>query len=263
MSESSDPSRLTAMLLRKLALPLLVIGCWFAATTYLSIHPLILPKLQSVVRDFFLYVGNGELLTHLAVSLRRCLIGLTGGAFLGIALGVLLGWNRCLEDIFDIGVNFTRAIPKTALAPLFIVWFGFEELPKVLLIGLTTFFYTLIPTMEGVKNVDRLYLKSARSLGAGDLQILVSVVIPAALPAMYAGVRLAAATALVILVFVEILCGNSGLGYLLEMSRASLNTSTMYMTLLVLGVLGFLLDWLVRRSETWLMPWQKGRTISS
>lgn len=263
MSECPGKSGLPGLLLRKLALPLLVIGCWLMATTWFSIHPLILPKLQTVARDFCLYLGNGELMNHLAISLRRCLIGLTGGAVLGIALGVLLGWNRYLEDIFDIGVNFTRAIPKTALAPLFIVWFGFEELPKVLLIGLTTFFYTLIPTMEGVKNVDKLYLKSARSLGASNLQTLVSVVIPAAMPAMYAGVRLAAATALVILVFVEILCGNSGLGYLLEMSRASLNTSTMYMTLLVLGVLGFLFDWLVRRSETWLMPWQKGRTLSS
>lgn len=263
MSEPAKESGLPGLLLRKLVLPLLVVGCWVMATTWFSIHPLILPKLQTVVGDFFLYLGNGELVTQLAISLRRCLIGLTGGAVLGIALGVLLGWNRFLEDIFDIGVNFTRAIPKTALAPLFIVWFGFEELPKVLLIGLTTFFYTLIPTMEGVKNVDKLYLKSARSLGASNLQTLVSVVIPAAMPAMYAGVRLAAATALVILVFVEILCGNSGLGYLLEMSRASLNTSTMYMTLLVLGVLGFLFDWLVRRSETWLMPWQKGRTLSS
>lgn len=251
------------MLLRKLALPLLVIGCWFAATTFWSIHPLILPNLQAVFRDFFHYMQNGELLAHITISLRRCLIGLVGGSSLGIFMGILLGWNRYLEDLFDVGINFTRAIPKTALAPLFIVWFGFEEMPKVLLIGLASYFYTLIPTIEGVKNVDKLYIKAARSLGANDCRILLSVVIPAAMPSMYAGLRLATATAMVVLVFVEILSGNSGLGYLLEMSRSSLNMSTMYMTLFVLGGIGFFLDWLVRKLETWLMPWQKGRTISS
>lgn len=263
MSSGPKNYRMCNMVLRKLALPFLVLGCWVMATTFWTIHPIILPKLQAVVRDFFFYVQSGELLEHAVISLRRCLLGLVGGSTLGIFMGILLGWNRYLEEIFDVSVNFTRSIPKTALAPLFIVWFGFEEMPKVLLIGLASYFYTLIPTMEGVKNVDKLYIKSARSLGAKDFQILLSVVIPAAMPAMYAGLRLATATALVVLVFVEILTGNSGLGYLLEMSRSSLNMSTMYMTLVVLGVIGFILDWLVRRSETWLMPWQKGRTLSS
>jgi len=263
VSEYHNNYRVYNRVLRKLALPFLVLGCWVMATTFWNIHPIILPKLQAVVRDFFFYVQNGELLEHTVISLQRCLLGLVGGSTLGIFMGVLLGWNKYLEEVFDVIVNFTRSIPKTALAPLFIVWFGFEEMPKVLLIGLASYFYTLIPTMEGVKSVDKLYIKSARSLGANDFQILLSVVIPAAMPAMYAGLRLATATALVVLVFVEILSGNSGLGYLLEMSRSSLNMSTMYMTLGVLGFIGFILDWLVRRSETWLMPWQKGRTLSS
>lgn len=249
--------------LRKLAMPFGVIVLWVLTTSLGSVHPIILPKLQLVIRDFMSYMQSGELFTHLLSSLQRCLIGLVGGSTLGIFMGILLGWNRYLEDIFDIGVNFTRSIPKTALAPLFIVWFGFEEMPKVLLIGLASYFYTLIPTIEGVKNVDKLYIKSARSLGAGNFQILWAVVIPAAMPAMYSGLRLSVATSLVVLVFVEILSGDSGLGYLLEMSRSSLNMSTMYMALIVLGVIGFLLDWFVRKSETWLMPWQKGRTISS
>lgn len=248
--------------LRKAILPFGVVLCWILATTVWSVHPMILPKLQSVGRDFMVYLQNGELIYHLFHSLRRCLIGLAGGSILGISMGVLLGWNPYLEDIFDVGVNFIRSIPKTALAPLFIVWFGFEELPKVLLIGLASYFYTLIPTIEGVKNVDKLYIKSARSLGASDLQILKNVIIPAAMPSMYSGLRLAVATSLVVLVFVEILAGDSGIGYLLEMSRSSLNMSTMYMTLFILGITGFIFDWLVRISETWFMPWRKGRTIS-
>ena len=262
MTRDGGGCRALKTLLLKLILPVLVIATWVTATSVWEIHPIILPKLQSVLRDFGSYAHSGEIVDHTLISLRRCLIGFTGGSALGIVMGIMLGWNKYLEDFFDVVVNFTRSIPKTALAPLFIVWFGFEEMPKVLLIGLASYFYTLIPTIEGVKNINKLYIKSARSLGASDRQILFTVLIPAAMPAMYAGVRLAAATSLVVLVFVEILSGNSGLGYLLEMSRSSLNMSTMYMTLIVLGIIGFILDWVVRRSEILLMPWRKGSTIS-
>jgi ABC-type nitrate/sulfonate/bicarbonate transport system permease component len=161
-----------------------------------------------------------------------------------------------------VSIQFLRSIPKSALAPLFIVWFGFGDLPKVLLVGLASFFYTLIPTIEGVKNVDTLFIKSARSMGAGDLQLLLSVIVPAALPAIYAGVRLSASTSLVVLVFVEIIAGDNGLGYMLEQARGSLNMSIMYLDLIILGLIGFLIDWVVRYTETLLMPWRKGKTFS-
>lgn len=254
--------RTAFMLLRKLLLPLVLIAIWILATSIWTIHPILLPELKSVIRDFFSYAANGELLHHTLASMRRCGIGFFGGAACGIVLGILLGWYKYVEDVFDVSIHFLRSIPKSALAPLFIVWFGFDDLPKVLLVGLASFFYTLIPTIEGVKNVDALFIKSARSMGASDRQILLSVVIPAALPAMYSGVRLSASTSLVVLVFVEIIAGDNGLGYMLEQARGSLNMSTMYLDLIVLGVIGFLIDWTVRYSELLLMPWRKGKTFS-
>lgn len=184
------------------------------------------------------------------------------GSAAGVGLGVLLAWFKPLEDFFDLTLNFSRAIPKTALAPLLIVWFGFGDFPKILLIGLAAFFYTVIPTLEGVGNVDNLLVKSARSMGANNRQIVFGVLLPAAMPSIYAGLRIAATSSFVILLFVEIISGNSGLGFLLEDARESLNTSTMFMTLIVVGILGFSLDWLVRYTEKKVMPWQKGKTIS-
>ena len=254
-------SRLKAWLIRG-TLPVTLLVLWYLACTEWKIHPLILPHPFSVLEEFWNYAISGELWMHMAVSLWRCLLGFVLGSLAGIVMGVLLGWYSLLDEFFDLVVNFMRAIPKTALAPLFIVWFGFGDLPKILLIGLASFFYTLIPTIEGVKNIDNLLVKSARSLGAKDGQLLTTVVMPSALPSMYAGLRLAAATSLVVLVFVEIIAGDSGLGFLLEQGRASLNMAVMYMTLFVLGVIGFVLDWLVRISETKLMPWRKGKTIS-
>jgi sulfonate transport system permease protein len=261
-SAESSTARAGYKLLRKLALPLFLIVAWFQATSIWTIHPMLLPDLKAVIQDFFTYAANGDLLHHTIFSMRRCAVGFLGGAVCGIILGILLGWYRYIEDVFDVSIQFLRSIPKSALAPLFIVWFGFGDLPKVLLVGLASFFYTLIPTIEGVKNVDTLFIKSARSMGAGDLQLLLSVIVPAALPAIYAGVRLSASTSLVVLVFVEIIAGDNGLGYMLEQARGSLNMSIMYLDLIILGLIGFLIDWVVRYTETLLMPWRKGKTFS-
>ncbi|EMS77969.1 ABC transporter permease [Desulfotignum phosphitoxidans] len=249
-------------LLIKIILPAMIIAGWQILVIYGDLPPILLPKLEKVGADFITYLMNGELLHHVLISLRRCAIGFFAGSATGIAMGILLGWFRRLEDFFDVTLNFSRSIPKTALAPLLIVWFGFGDFPKVLLIGLGAFFYTVIPTLEGVRNVDNLLVKSARSMGANDRQIVLSVILPASMPSIYAGIRIAAASSFVILLFVEIISGNSGLGFLLENSRESLNTSTMFMTLIVVGILGFSLDWLVRFTEKKVMPWQRGRTLS-
>ncbi len=249
-------------LLLKCVLPASVFIVWMIATTCGNISPILLPKLGAVGSDFVNYAISGEIFRHIFVSLRRCAIGFFMGSALGITSGILLGWFERLEDFFDFFINFVRAIPKTALAPLLIVWFGFGDLPKVMLIGLGAFFYTVIPTLEGVQNVDSLLVKSARSMGANDRQILFGVILPAAMPSIYAGIRIASTSSFVVLLFVEIISGNDGLGYLLEDARERLNTSTMFMTLIVVGILGFSLDWFVRYTEKKVMPWQKGKTLS-
>lgn len=249
-------------LLIRVSLPIALLIVWKLTTEYGNIHPLILPSPNAVLSDFYTTMRSGELWLNALCSLRRYFAGFATGSVIGIISGMILGWFPILEDLMDIVINFVRSIPKTALAPFLIVWFGFGDLPKVMLISLACFFYTVIPTLEGVKNVDCQLIKSAKSMGANNRQILFTVLFPAALPSMYAGIRLASAAALVILVFVEIISGNDGLGYLLETSRGSLNMSTMFMSLFVLGIIGFFIDWLVRYSEQIVMPWRKGKTIS-
>jgi sulfonate transport system permease protein len=249
-------------ILTRIIVPVAILIAWKLATAYGHIHPLILPGIDSVVHDFLAMTKSGELFFHTLASLKRYAVGLIAGCALGITGGMVIGWFPLLENLLDIPINFMRSIPKTALAPFLIVWFGFGDMPKVLLIGLASFFYTVIPTIEGVKNVEYHLIKSARSMGANNRQILFTVILPAAMPAMCAGIRLASSTALVVLVFVEIVSGNDGLGYLLETSRGSLNMPTMLTALFVLGIIGFFIDWFVRASEKILMPWRKGKTVS-
>jgi sulfonate transport system permease protein len=247
---------------RKVAFPIALVALWWAITRFGHLSPFILPAPQSIIREFTELLKSGVLPMHAYVSLKRSLGGFVLGSFLGVSSGVVMGWSRFWDDFFDLPINFVRSIPKTAVAPLFIVWFGLGDTAKVLLIAFSSYFFTVIPTIEGVKNVDNAYVKSARSMGAGQWQIMWTVILPAAMPSIFAGIRLAVTTSLLVLVMVEVIAGNDGLGYLLEQSRASLDMPTMFATLFTLGVLGYYIDVLMQHLSKVIMPWRKGKTIS-
>ena len=246
----------------KIALPLIILGAWHLWTKLGDISPLILPDPESTVHGFISLVRSGDLLTNTYVSLKRSLGGFFLGSLLGVSSGILIGWSNFWDDFCDLVINFVRSIPKTALAPLFIVWFGLGDMSKILLISFSSYFFTVIPTIEGVKNIDTLYIKTARSMGANQWQIMTTVILPSAMPAIFAGLRLAVTTALIVLVMVEIIAGNDGLGYLLQEARGNLDMAMMFATLFTLGVLGYLLDAGMQRVGRLIMPWRKGKTLS-
>jgi ABC-type nitrate/sulfonate/bicarbonate transport system permease component len=253
---------MTLIWLRKLILPVAIVCVWWLFVKVGHLSPFILPAPESIFLGFEDVMKNGELFRHICLSLKRSIGGFALGSILGIVSGIVIGWSQFWDDLFDLPVNFIRSIPKTALAPLFIVWFGFGDWSKILLIAFSSYFFTVIPTIEGVKNVDKAYIKSARSMGAKERQILTTVLLPSAMPSIFAGVRLAMTTSLLVLVMAEIMAGNSGLGYLLETSRANLDLPVMFAILLVLGALGYGIDVLMKHSSKIIMPWRKGKTLS-
>ncbi len=249
-------------ILVKIALPLIIVVAWYVWTKVGEISPLILPDPESTVRGLISLARNGDLTSNTYVSLKRTLGGFCLGSLLGVGSGILIGWSGFWDNFCDLVINFVRSIPKTALAPLFIVWFGLGDMSKILLISFSSYFFTVIPTIEGVRNIDSLYVKTARSMGANQRQILTTVVLPSAMPAIFAGLRLAATTALIVLVMVEIIAGNDGLGYLLQEARGNLDMAMMFAVLFALGVLGYLLDAFMQSLGRLIMPWRKGKTLS-
>jgi NitT/TauT family transport system permease protein len=246
----------------KITFPLLALALWFAASRFGNISPLILPDPESTVHGLISLFQSGDLTINTYVSLRRSIGGFLLGSFLGVTSGILIGWSNSWEDFFDLVINFFRAIPKTALAPLFVVWFGLGDFSKILLIAFSSYFFTVIPTIEGVKNVDSLFIKTARSMGAGEWQIMGTVIVPASMPAIFAGLRVTVSASLIVLVMVEIIAGNDGLGYLLQEARGNLDMAIMFATLFVLGILGYCLDAGMQRLGRILMPWRRGKTLS-
>jgi sulfonate transport system permease protein len=253
---------MSLMRLRRLIVPAAIVVLWWILVRWGHMSQFILPAPGSVLTGFADMVRNGDLLFHTCASLRRSIGGFALGSFLGIVSGMVIGWSTLWDDLFDLPVNFVRSIPKTALAPLFIVWFGLGDWSKILLIAFSSYFFTVIPTIEGVKNVDKTFIKSARSMKAKEWQIIITVLFPAALPSIFAGVRLAMTTSLLVLVMAEVMAGSSGLGYLLETSRGNLDLNVMFATLLILGALGYAIDLLMKYLSKVIMPWRKGKTLS-
>jgi len=238
--------------------PTLILLLWEGVARSGLVASFILPAPSVVFQTLFSLLVSGELLPHIYMSLFRALSGFVAGSILGILLGLMMGWSKFVENVADIPFNVLRAIPKAALVPVFIVWFGIGEFPKILLIALTSFVMCTINTMAGVRSVDIIMVKAARSLGAKGRDILKEVVIPAATPMIFAALRLSVVTSLVLLVIVEMTAAEKGLGVYIMESQRFFYTDKMFAGIVTLAALGYTLDQIVRRVEARALRWHKG-----
>ena len=218
---------------------------------------LIVPAPIAVLRTMIDLTLDGRLPWAIAVSLHRVLQGFIYGSLLGITLGLLVGWFRAVEDAVDPLVAAIFPIPKSALFPLFILWFGLGETSKVMTILIGVLFLVLINTVTGVKAIDPVLLKAARDLGANQFQIFTKVVIPGALPNIFTGLRLGAGTALILVFITEIEATKAGLGFLLWESYQLLLVKQVFSCTIAFGILGILGTWLLQWLERVMCPWKR------
>lgn len=238
--------------------PIIILLLWEAIARSGLVPPFISPAPSVVFQTLFNLLASGKLLPHIGFSLFRALSGFAIGSILGILLGLMMGWSKFVNNVADIPFNVLRAIPKAALVPVFIVWFGIGEFPKILLIALTSFVMCTINTMAGVRSVDITMVKAARSLGAKDRDILKEVVFPAATPMIFAALRLGIVISLVLLVIVEMTAAEKGLGVFIMETQRLFYTDKMFAGIIALAALGYALDWMVRRAGARALRWHKG-----
>lgn len=197
-------------------------------------------------------LGAKELLTdnslvgYIFISFRRVVLGWLLGSLLGIPAGLLIGRFKWLRQLVEPYLNFFRFIPAIAFITLFILWFGIGEQSKVILIMYATLFIVVLNTAAGVVNVDDDKIRSARSLGASERQIMLHIIIPATVPAFFTGVRLAMGNSFMAIVGAEMIAANEGVGYLIWTSRLYSKTDWIFVGLLLLGVMGFIGDQVLR-----------------
>ena len=222
---------------------LLLAAVWEAVAIAGVFPPKLFPPLETVFGTLASLSIEGILWAHTQETLLRLTLGFLLAAVVGVALGILMGRFRLIEDLFLPAVSFAYPIPGLAYAPLFVLWFGLGNLPAILLVGAASCFVIIINAWKGVKAVKPLWLRAAEVMGANERQMFWKVILPAALPYVLTGLRLGLAQAWRILVVVEMLMAvERGLGWMIFGARQFLNTDVMLAGVMVIGIVGLLLE---------------------
>lgn len=233
---------------------------WWLAAAARLVPPLFLPSPVAVLRKLIDVSVNGfadaTLGAHLAASLARIGAALLAAVVLGVPVGLAMGLSRIARGILDPIIEFYRPIPPLAYLPLVIIWFGIGEVAKVLLIYLAAFAPIAIATAAGVRGVPESRLNAARSLGATRLQLVTHVVLPNTLPEIMTGIRIGLGTGWSTLVAAELIAATRGLGFMIQSASQFLVTDVVVMGILVIAVVAFALEVLIRLGQRVLVPWQ-------
>ena len=220
------------------------------------VSSLFLPAPTAIISALLQMIADGEIGVSLATSLYRILAGFFIGSLVGLAVGLVTGTSALMDKIGTPIVNAIYPIPKIALLPLFILWLGIGELSKVTIIALGVFFPVAMNTYSGVKNVDTLLLKVAASFNASWWMTMKSVVLPNALPMIFAGLRLAAGTSLLLLVAAEMIAAQVGIGALILHYGDLMITDRLMAGVIVLSLLGLVFNLILQFLERKAIPWK-------
>lgn len=231
------------------------IGIWWL----LALSGLQLPTPPEVLAKGVELAADGTLTEDLSASLGRVLAGFLLGSAAAIPVGFLMGWYTPARGLFEPWIQFFRTIPPLALLPLVLVLMGIGELPKVFVIFLAAFLACVISTYQGVVSVDRTLINAARVLGAKDGTIFLRVVVPASSPFILVGMRVGLGSAWATLVAAELLAAQAGLGFRMQQAQTYYDLATIFVSIVVIGILGLVMDRLLLLAETRLTGWQERR----
>lgn len=229
--------------------PLAVLVFWQLGSSLGAIPERILPAPTTILAASWEVATNGTLLDALLVSSQRVLLGFALGAVLGISLGVLTGMSRFADTAVDPLIQAARALPHLGLVPLFIIWFGIGELPKVLIISLGVLYPLYLNTASGFRQIDPKLLEAGHVMSFGFFQRLRTIIIPSAAPQLFVGLRQASAAAWLSLIVAEQVNAREGLGFLINNARDFYRTDLVIFGLIVYASLGLLSEALIRAWE--------------
>lgn len=235
---------------------LALVALWQLGSTEGWISPLMAPAPSEVLSALWTIVADGTLFTHLAASLYRIGFGWALGTLAGLAVGLAMGIVSVARAVGLPVVSALFPIPKIALLPLLILWFGIGEPSKVATIALGTFFPTVIATFSGVDGVPRSLIRMAQSFGVPATRIVWSIVLPGALPGILAGFRITASIALILVVAAEMIGAEYGIGAFILQAGNLMRTDQLLAGVLVLSILGLCVASVLSWAERVLLRWR-------
>lgn len=234
-----------------LILPVIILLAWQLSTAAGIFSPVQLPSPRAVFEAGTELIARNELFGHIAISTQRVLLGFLAGAVLGVSLGALVGLSKVAEVLLGPTIGALRAVPSLAWVPLLILWMKIGEDSKVTLIVIGAFFPVFTTVSLALRHVDKNLVEAARAFGLKGLKLLTTVQLPAVVPAIFSGLRLALAQAWLFLVAAELIASSMGLGFLLTDSQSNGRTDRLLLAIVLLAVLGKTTDALLGLAEKW------------
>lgn len=240
-----------------LALVLSTLAVWelFARAGWISV--MFFPPPSKIITNLISMITSGKLFPNLGMTLFRLLMGCLIGGVPGLILGLAMGWSPRIRRIFDPIIAALHPLPKIAIFPLIMIIFGLGNASKIAAIAIATFFPLLINSMAGVRQINPVYFEVTNNFGASLRKTFTRVVVPGSLPMILTGVRLAINVALLITIAVEWVSSKTGLGVLVWFAWQTLRIEELYASLVVIGLLGFLINFGLQLLTAHLAPWQK------
>ncbi|KXG11540.1 putative aliphatic sulfonates transport permease protein SsuC [Anoxybacillus sp. P3H1B] len=239
-----------------LLIPLAILIIWQLFGQFGEVSKTVLPTPFDIATATYKLILSGELVMHLKISTIRALSGFLIGAAAGLIAGIAVGFSTRTEEVLDPTLQMLRTIPHLAVAPLFILWLGFGEASKVLLIAKGAFFPIYVNTFLGIRGVDAKLFDVARIFHFNTWQKIKLLIFPSALPNVLLGIRLSLGAAWLSLVVAELMGSTEGIGYMMMDARQFSNTDIVFVGIILFALAGKVTDSFVRLLEKWLLRWQ-------
>jgi len=219
------------------------LGIWeVTARFHLISNHFFFPPFSAIVAEFYYLTINGVLGRNFLSSLIRVLIGFSTGSIVGLFVGIIMGWKKVVDKALNPIISLLYPIPALGWLPLLMLWLGIGEALPITIIFICSFFPILYNTVTGIKNVDKNYIQVARTLGASDIEIIITVVIPLALPNIFTGLRLEAGMAWRVIIAAEMVAIPTGIGALMMKAESLLRMDIIIVCLIILGAMCLLFE---------------------
>jgi len=238
----------------------LLLVLWEIAAVNAIFPPMSFPRISSILATWWQLVISGELPSEMLPSLWRMFAGYFIGVVLGVGLGLLMGYVRFFYNLLEPITEVLRPIPSPAYLPIVILFLGIDDEMKIFMIAFATLFPVLLNTYSGVRGVDPIQLQTARTFGVSGRKLLTQVVLPAASPYIFAGMRISLAVALIVMVISEMVAASSGIGYFILSAQRGFKIREMFAGVLTLAMLGYILNRLFLLIENRVLAWHYGYT---
>jgi NitT/TauT family transport system permease protein len=220
------------------------------------VDPFFVSSPQGVFSKLYQWLLNGELFHHLSITLYATALGFIIGSVVGFVFGLLFGKFAFLAEVMDPFITALYSIPKLALAPLFIIWFGIGIESKVAVSASIVFFVVFLNTYSGVREVNPLFINATRIMGASQWAVMRTVIIPSATTWVITGLKVSVPYALVGTVIGEFMSSNRGIGFIIAQATGLFDTNSVFAGIIILAFVGAIINGLLKASESWLLRWK-------